>query len=457
MLGRLFTSINSRAKTRFAGVPGPPPSFPFGNLGDFLRPWPWEVCAEYARRYGGLTMVWLFSKPALVLNDPALIGEVLDTRAHDFYKDAPVLALKPVITPGSLFITNFKAGWEEARRVNPFGPGYDGWLTRQVEPLRRLAAARVKEWTARPTSNPVDLYWDTQRLMFDLFSQAFWGRTFPADRFDWFRTMAATGTRRMANPKPIIPPLSPFFYPARRNWYRSFEALVAEARKQPNADAPDLLNVSLRNGTPLDNAALAEALATNFFGGVFSCSSTVNTTLYLLAKHPEEGRKVAAAVRGLPAGYDRGALDTCTHLEFAIREAMRYYPAVPIYFRNSASDREVPLGPLTLPRNTLLFISNWYLQKYASHWSEPEAFKPARWGNRGAEANPYGSDYFFPFGRGPRACIGAAFGQLIHRLVLATLYRESEPEVDTTLPYTQSFYFGVMMPKGLRASFRPLV
>jgi cytochrome P450 len=452
----LFRVFNGRTQARLRDVPGPTPWFPFGNATDFLGPWPWEVCAEYGRRYGGIALVWMFNKPAIVLNDPELIGAVLDTQAADFYKDVPVAALKPVITRDSLFITNFGRGWEEARRDNPFSTvPYDEWLGRQVEPLRAVVAETVKGWTARPADEPVDLYWDMQRLMFDAFARAFWGRTFPPNRFDWFRTLARTGTRRMALPKPVLPPLSPFFYSARENWYGTFTRVVAEARKKPDPSAPDLLNCTLARGTPLSDAQLAEALATNFFGGVFSCSSTVNTALYLLAKHPEEGAKVARAVRDeLPPNFDRGALDACRPLEFAIREAMRYYPAVPIYFRNSARGRAVKFGPHTLPPDTPVFISNWYLHKFAPHWTEPERFNPDRWGDGVAEANPYGSGYFFPFGRGPRACIGAAFGQFVHRLVLATIYRESEPDVDASRPYKQSFFFGVMMPKGLRARFR---
>ena len=44
---------------------------------------------RYAREYGGLTLIWILGRPALVLNDPELIGEVLDTRAADFYKKSP--------------------------------------------------------------------------------------------------------------------------------------------------------------------------------------------------------------------------------------------------------------------------------------------------------------------------------------------------------------------------------
>ena len=452
MLAWLFRALNGRTLDRLKAIPGPTPWFPFGTATAFLGPWPWELCADYGRKYGGITLVWMFNKPAVVLNDPELIGAVLDTQAADFYKDSPVAALKPVITPPSLFITNFGRGWEDARRDNPFTTLPQGeWLDAQVGPLRAVVARTVREWSAR--SKPVDLYWDTQRLMFDVFAQAFWGRTFPPNRFDWFRTMARTGSRRMAPPKPFLPPLSPFFYPARRNWYRTFTRLVAEARANPNPAAPDMLNQALARGTPLSDEALAEALAANFFGGVFSCSSTVNTALYLLAAHPEEGAKVAGAVRELPAEYDRAVLDGCRPLENAIREAMRFYPAVAIYFRNSARDREVQLGPHTLPRDTPVLISNWFLHKFSPHWSAPERFDPSRWD--GAEAVPYGSGYFFPFGRGPRACIGAGFGQFVHRLVLAELFRGSEPRVDVGRPYKPSFFFGVIMPKGMTAKFQP--
>src|SRR5688572_4284483 len=176
MLAGLFRAFNGRTQARLGGIPGPVPRFPFGTATAFLGPWPWEACAEYGRRYGGITLIWMFNKPAVVLNDPELIGAVLDTQAQDFYKDAPVAALKPVITRDSLFITNFGRGWDEARRDNPFSTvPYDEWLSGQVEPLRAVVAGTVKAWIARSVSEPIDLYWEMQRLMFDCFAQAFWG------------------------------------------------------------------------------------------------------------------------------------------------------------------------------------------------------------------------------------------------------------------------------------------
>src|SRR5581483_592942 len=81
MPAAIFRALNRRTRARLAAVPGPTPWFPLGTLGDFLGPWPWERCAEYGRRYGGVALVWLFNRPAVVLDDPDLIGQVLDTRA----------------------------------------------------------------------------------------------------------------------------------------------------------------------------------------------------------------------------------------------------------------------------------------------------------------------------------------------------------------------------------------
>jgi cytochrome P450 len=131
---------------------------------------------------------------------------------------------------------------------------------------------------------------------------------------------------------------------------------------------------------------------------------------------------------------------------------MRYYPAVPIYFRNAAKNSSVQLGEHQIPEDTLLLISNWHLHKFSEHWGDPDQFRPDRWGNGLAEANPVGSDYFFPFGRGPRMCIGWEFAIAYMKLALATILLDTRVEMDPDQPYKKKFFFGVMMPK-LRAGF----
>lgn len=462
----LFEFIHGRRMRAFEGIPGPEPSFPLGNASAFLdKRWqPWQVCSEFAHEFGGIALVWLGGKPALILNDPALIGEVLESKWTDFYKDSPCRALSPVITRRSLFITNYGEGWNKARNENPFSTlNLQQFLSQQIDPLQTVIRKDIQQFITRSEAEEIDLFLDMQRMSFNAFSQAFWGQTFDDKVFRRFQILARTGDRRMKCKVPPllrIPPLQPRFYRARSNWYAMFEGLVSKARKNPDADAPDMLNRALCNGPDLPNAVLAETLATNFFGGVFSGSSTINSTLFLLAKHPEECSRLVAALKEDLAGDTPLALESllsCQQLDFVLREAMRFYPAVPLYLRNSMKDREVKLGNYTLPPNTMLFISNYYLHKFSHHWIQAEKFDPSRWDNGVAEENPFGSGYFFPYGRGPRACIGQDFGIFYTKLALATLLLNAK--VDLTDPpqkINQHFFFGVMMPGGLKARFREL-
>ena len=70
-----------------------------------------------------------------------------------------------------------------------------------------------------------------------------------------------------------------------------------------------------------------------------------------------------------------------------------------------------------------------------------------------AEENPIGSGYFFPYGRGPRMCIGSDFATFYVKHALSWIYRKADVNLDPNQPYEQDFYFGVMLPKGIHAKF----
>ncbi|HSG73412.1 MAG TPA: cytochrome P450, partial [Planctomycetaceae bacterium] len=346
--------------------------------------------------------------------------------------------------------------WQEVRKRDPLSlPHVDQWLAAQVQPVRQTLRDGIAALVEKSKSKPVDLYHDIQRLTFDAFAMAFWGRILEPKFYDWFRSLANMGSKRIMSKLPILPPpLNPRFYLHRRYWYTNFEAMIRTARAGNSEVSTGLLHQAIASGIPLIDEVLAEALATNFFGGVFSGSSTIITALHLLAKHPAEQSKLQSAVEtDLTGEFDFEQLNSCRQLDHVIREAMRYYPAVPLYFRNSSKTKEVKLGEFVLPKNTLIFISNWWLHKMSPHWETPEAFWPDRWDNGVAAENPVGSGYFFPFGRGPRMCIGSDFAMLYLKLALSSLFREVDVGLDPARPFKQSFYFGVMIPQGLQARF----
>jgi hypothetical protein len=261
-----------------AGIPGPEPSFPMGNAGDFMKGWAWERCADYGRRFGGLTLVWLMGTPAIVLNDPNLIGDVLINNCEAFYKDAPHDALAPIITAENMFIAN-GSQWRFGRENSPFSlTGFRSWLGTQVAAVRKVVTDGVDKATGDDIADLVDF---VRRIPYDAFSVAIWGQKLGDESYKQFLELASTGSGRMME----LPPLNPMFYLHRERWYADFEARVKRAMDRPDPAAADLLHFTLRAGSKLNVQQLANQLsAPVYFGGVFSMASAITTTLYFLFK-----------------------------------------------------------------------------------------------------------------------------------------------------------------------------
>lgn len=445
-------TVGQRNRT-LADLPGPPPSFPMGNAARFLGRQPWEVCAELGKQYGPIFVIWIFNRPFVVLNDGSLVREVLETRADAFYKADPVPAFRPLTPRDSLFLAN----GEEWRRLRDHDPSnmvdQRLFLADQIPVVRKLVRERASELIDATAVRPVDLTPTLQRITFDSFSLCLWGQL-PTERtYQDFNIMGDVGARRVAFPPlTALPPLRPSFYAARKRWEATFAALIERARMEAPTGRHDLLHVTLSKGEPPSLNAYRVALATMFYGGVYSVTSGVVSTLYSLERRTDFARCVCDEMRGAmygPKSFDQESLENCRHLDAALREALRLLSPVPVFLRNVNQQQPVTLGGYTLPPDTPIIISTWLLHRSAAAWENAETYQPERWLNGGLEAHPLGSDHFFPFGRGPRTCIGQLFGMFAMKLLLATLL--SEAKIKVTGKYRQSFYFGVMIPRGLQA------
>jgi cytochrome P450 len=451
----LFRLVHGRRMAPFLGVPGPEPTFPFGNLADFIpkRTRPWEVCAEYGRRHGSVCVFYLGGEPVLMLHDATLIEQVLETDRLSYYKDAPVAALMPVLTNSSPNINNGE-DWARKRKANPLTQDYaKAWLAGLAGPMSRLLAARFAALAERSAVAPVALQEQVQRHIFDAFSLATVGRELGDQAYADFLAIATEGSRRMLSGMPFGKELGRKGRAARERWHGVFAACLEEARRDRSAGRIDLASVVVRMGTPLPDAAIHAELGNVFFGGDFSVPSCLVTAAWCLTQHPEQAARLRAELQALPDDPGAEAIEGCVQLDHVLRESMRFRSAVPILERRALPDRSAALGGLTLPPNTLIFISNWLLHADRVHWPDPDRFLPERWGNGVSEANPVGSGHFFPLGRGPRMCMGTDLAMFTMKVFLATLYRSYRVEAGRGQPYDdgQRYFFGVRMPWGIRA------
>jgi cytochrome P450 len=439
-------------------LPGPQPSFPAGNALDLLGDKPWEVCATWGREYGPVTLIHIFDSPALVLNGPDEIGEVLESRRDEFYKASPTDALRPIVTDACPFILNGE-DWEYKRANHPFSmpaPALDAWMATQVAPMRAALEAGLDAIIAKSAEKPVDVRAEVLRLTFDVFSVAIWGKTLGDEVYEWFNTLGDEGNFRMKSPV-LLPIISPSFHSQSKKWFKLWAELAEEAKANPDPARTDLMTVVLRRECPLPANEVQAALANIYYGGAYSVSSAIDATLYLMAKHPGEHAKLQREIdeaHPLDERFDLARLERCTRLDHALRESLRYYGPVPMYSRKSLKNEKIAFAGTELPKDTSIYITNWFLHKDPARWKEPEKYHPDRWADGGVERDPIGSGWFFPFGRGPRECVGRPFALFYMKLALATIYAKTKVELDPAQDYDLQMYFGVISPQNLLARFR---
>ncbi len=148
---------------------------------------------------------------------------------------------------------------------------------------------------------------------------------------------------------------------------------------------------------------------------------TLGFALHSLASHPETFERLATEISEVLG--DRRAmasdLPRLTYAEAVIRESMRLFP--PAWAVGREATREIEIAGYVIPKGTQLWAAQWTTQRDARWFPDPLAFKPERWEGGLAKALPRYA--YFPFGGGPRICIGNAFAMMEAVLVLVTTAR----------------------------------
>ncbi len=370
-----------------------------------------------------MTRIHVPGKNCVVLNDPDVIADVLIHKTDDYWRDRPRGAVLPVATDDSAFISPGGNHWAERRAWHPQQhEGIDAWLDARVQGLVPVIQQTLERWVDKGAQEASDV---VNRLTCDLlFAASYDGGPVSDDEYDLFMQVATALDSRMQWRWPFRKPI----WGAEQKAYDDWQS-AGEVRFDAQTDEGSLPEI-MRKAALLDKPSrMARGMNAVLLEGGFSSGSGISSTLWQLTQHPDEAKKVADAVAALPRPLTWKSIDACEPLDHALREAMRILPPVPIFFRNSTKERSIELGGYELPPNTVLFVTNWLLQRESDHWEDPSEFRPSRWENGVAAANPYGSGHFSPFGRGPRSCAGERLALLVQKTALAVLLSEGSIEV----------------------------
>ncbi len=198
--------------------------------------------------------------------------------------------------------------------------------------------------------------------------------------------------------------------------------IIAE-RRASGSDEGDLLSMLLEaqdeDGSQMTDAQLRDEVMTLFLAGHETTALGLSWSWYLLALNPETEKKFHAELEEVLGGRapDVSDLPQLKYTEMIAKETMRLYP--PAYAVGREAIEETELGGFHVPKGTQVFAFQWVTHRDPRFFDDPAAFKPERWANGASEQLPKYA--YFPFGGGPRQCIGNYFAMMEIVLLLATI------------------------------------
>jgi cytochrome P450 len=221
--------------------------------------------------------------------------------------------------------------------------------------------------------------------------------------------------------------------------------VIRERRAHPDGrgDLLDMLMsaVDEETGQGMDDAALRDEVMTMFLAGHETTANGLAWTFYLLSKNPAVERKLRDELEQVLGGRAPTFEDLARlrYTTMVFQESLRLYPPAWLLPRTVREDDR--LGEYSVPKGAIVLLSPYVLHRHPRYWNNPEGFDPERFENE--KPGPLQRYTYFPFGAGPRQCIGSAFATLEAQLIMARVLqryrlelvptRKVEPEALITL------------------------
>jgi cytochrome P450 len=199
-------------------------------------------------------------------------------------------------------------------------------------------------------------------------------------------------------------------------------SIIAQHRDN-KIDSGDLLSMLMavrdEDGSRMSDQQLRDEVLTFLIAGHETTALTLTWTWHLLAQHPEVQKKLHQELDRMLGGRtpELSDLSALTYTERVIKESMRLYPPAWSLARTVVSDFE--LRDYRIPAGANVVMSQWIMHRNPAYFPDPQEFDPDRWSPAKAQKLPRFA--YFPFGGGPRQCIGSSFAMMEATLLLATI------------------------------------
>jgi cytochrome P450 len=361
----------------------------------------------------------------VLVNSPQLVEQVLVRDARNFKKHYAVRFARHLLGEGVL--TSEGEVWRRQRRL--CAPAFH---TDRIGDYAADTVAEAQSFCAEMRHGAVrDMHADMMRLTLRIAAKALFGARIddaaPVDGAleSALADFADCSTSSVPLPKWIPTPRNLKLHAA----VRRLNAVVRKIIENRRADRRrhDLLALLLaardgQDGTGMSERQLLDEVRTFLLTAHETTAIAMAWTWYLVAGHPQVQARLHEELASVLGERAAGAADLprLRYAERVLLESMRLYSPSFVIGRQALADCE--LGGYRIAAGTTVFMSQWVMHRDPRYYERPECFDPDRWADNTRQSLPKFA--YFPFGGGPRSCIGSSFAMAELTLLLATIAKE---------------------------------
>jgi cytochrome P450 len=407
-------------------VPPGPKGLPLAGVAFSLRRDPLAGMRRMAREYGDIVRFEVMMQERILLNHPDWINQVLVIQQNKFHKSELTRRITVRMLGQGLLISEGEF-WRRQRRLAQ--PAFHrNRVNDYAATMLEIAQAHIREWRDGEERNIAQ---EMMALTLDIAVRTLFGTTLPGESRQVGQAM--TFLMRYSLRRQRLPFRIPETWPtpANRRANRELEfidslvyRIVAERRAEKNSNHHTdllalLMNAMDDDGSQMTPQQLHDETMTLFLAGHETTAQMLAWTWYALSQNPAAEARLHEELSGVLGGRPIEAADfpRLPYLQAVMNEVLRLYPPAYILARETVEPCEIG-GYELRPGSTIIF-SQWVMQRDARYYDDPDAFRPERWLDGLMDRLPAGA--YFPFGDGPRRCIGQGFALLEAAIVTATL------------------------------------
>lgn len=396
---------------------------------------PLAFLTRISKQHGDVVRFRLLTHEVYLFNHPDAIEELVIGHKDLLIKDWLTRELSLVLGNGLLLSQG--ALWKRQRKM--IQPGFHrDRIAKYADVMVRYTERSLENWIDGEVR---DLHLDLMHLTLDIVAQTLFGVEV-GDYSKRLEEASAVLSARFAGVEGVLPISLPL--PVNRRAKQAIAVLdeitygiIRERRA--SGDTGDLISMMLGAGD-MDDRQLRDEAITLLVAGHETTAVSLGWTLYLLSRHPEIAAKLRAEVDEVLGGRSATSDDVpkLRFTDWCVRESMRLYP--PAWAIGREALEPIQIAGVPLKKGAQIWAAQWVVHRDPRWFPNPTAFKPDRWDNASVPKHAY-----FPFGGGPRICIGNAFAMMEMVLLLATMSQRFTFESETDVAIAPSV---TLRPKG---------